>query len=83
MGSGSHFGEISFVDEGFKRSATAEVLEHSEIIRFDYSRLRTLFQENPELGAVFYRGVAQFLAKRLRNTTHDFSANRDRLKQVA
>jgi CRP/FNR family cyclic AMP-dependent transcriptional regulator len=76
LGTGGHFGEMSFVD-GEPRSATVEALERSEIIRIEFSKLRNLFENNPAMAVKFYRALALFLCGRLRVTTMDLSFSRE------
>lgn len=64
LGAGSHFGEMSFVD-GRKRSASAEALEVSELLRIDYRDLGALFAAQPLIAAHFYQAIAYFLCGRL------------------
>lgn len=70
LGTGSNFGEMSFVD-GSRRAATATALEHTEAIRIDFDRLKELFEAFPTLASKFHQAVAQTLATRLRATTCD------------
>jgi len=77
LGTGSHFGEMAFVD-GEKRSATATVIEKSDIIRIPYDRLGSILDENPAIAVKFYRSLSHFLCGRLRITTNDLSFARER-----
>lgn len=77
LGTGSHFGEMSFVD-GEPRSATATAAEKSEILIFDYERLSQVLQKAPQVAVKFYRELAHFLCGRLRITTNDLSFVRER-----
>ncbi len=70
LGTGSNFGEMSFVD-GSRRAATATALEHTETIRIDFDRLKELFEAFPSLASKFHQAVAQSLATRLRATTRE------------
>lgn len=72
LGSGSHFGEMSLVDDA-PRSATVTANERSVIIKIDAGMLHQKLAENSAAGAVFYRAVARSLAKRLRTTTDDLA----------
>jgi CRP/FNR family cyclic AMP-dependent transcriptional regulator len=77
FGSGSHFGDMSFLDNE-NRSATVEVLERSEVIRIEYAALRTLIESNPVMAAKIYKALARFLCGRLRLTTTDLSFAREK-----
>jgi CRP/FNR family transcriptional regulator, cyclic AMP receptor protein len=77
FGSGSHFGDMSFLD-GEKRSATVEVLEHSEVIRIEYSALKAILDRNAEMAMKVYKALASFLCGRLRLTTTDLSFAREK-----
>ncbi len=72
LGSGSHFGEVSLVDDA-PRSATVTANERSIIIKIDAGTLHQKLAANTAAGAVFYRAVAKSLAKRLRTTTDDLA----------
>lgn len=77
MGTGSHFGEMSFLD-GEARSATARAMEQCEIVVIEYSALRKLLDGNAVLAAKFYRALATFLCGRLRVTSSDLNFSRSR-----
>lgn len=77
LGSGSHFGEMSFVD-GEPRSATVEVLEKSELVRIGFEELKALFAKQPAIAVKAYQSLAHFLCRRLRVTTTDLSFAREK-----
>lgn len=77
LGTGSHFGEMSFLD-GEPRSATARTMEQSEIVVIGYDALRKLLDSNPTLASKFYRALAQYLGSRLRATSNDLNFARSR-----
>jgi CRP-like cAMP-binding protein len=77
VGTGAHFGEMSFVD-GEPRSATASVLEKSEIVQIDFNALKSHFEKHPSVAVKFYRSLANFLCGRLRVTTMDLSFSREK-----
>ncbi|TAM12492.1 MAG: cyclic nucleotide-binding domain-containing protein [Nevskiaceae bacterium] len=77
LGSGAHFGEMSFI-ENAKRSASATALEASELVIIEYARLERLLNAEPLIAVKFYRSVARYLSGRLRRTTTDLGFARDR-----
>lgn len=77
LGTGSHFGEMGFVD-GESRSAAATVIEKSEILVFSYSKLHEVMSKYPLVAVKFYRELAHFLCGRLRITTNDLSFAREK-----
>jgi CRP-like cAMP-binding protein len=63
---GAMFGELSFLVGG---GATASIVAQSEtvtVIFVERLRLQKLFDANPQLAGKFYKFVALFMAKRLR-----------------
>ncbi len=77
LGTGSHFGEMSFVD-GEPRSASATAIEKSDIFVFNYDSLRTTLDKHPTMAVKFYQALAHFLCGRLRITTNDLSFSREK-----
>ena len=71
-GTGSHFGEMAFLDN-LPRSATATALAHSDMICIRYDAMKTLLDSQPHISIYFYRELAKFLCSRLRLTTLDLS----------
>ncbi len=78
LGSGAHFGEMSFLD-GEARSASAVAVEMSEIIAIDYDKLTRIMIDKPGIAVLFYRQFAHFLCGRLRMTTQDLSFSRSKV----
>ncbi len=76
LGSGSHFGEMGFVD-GDPRSATAACGEMTEVITIPYDRLKIMLDKNPGIALKFYRELAHFMCGRLRATTNDLGFARE------
>lgn len=72
FGSGSHFGEMPFLD-GQDRSATVQAIESSHLLEIPYDKLQTLLDKDPVMAAKFYRATSRFLALRLRATTGDLN----------
>ncbi|MES2854435.1 MAG: cyclic nucleotide-binding domain-containing protein [Bdellovibrionota bacterium] len=77
LGTGSHFGEMAFVD-GEKRSATVSVIEKGELVSLDFQDLRRVLEGNPAIAVKVYRSLAHFLCGRLRITTTDLSFAREK-----
>lgn len=77
LGSGSHFGEMVFID-GEKRSADATVMERSEIVVIRYAALLDLLEHEPAIAVKFYRSIARYLSGRLRQTAADLNFARER-----
>lgn len=70
MGSGSHFGELPFLDGG-KRSATAQTTEPSTLLEINFEKLREVLNSNDKLAHKMFREFSFFLANRLRATTEN------------
>ena len=77
LGTGSHFGEMSFLDNE-PRSANATAVSHSDIIKIKYASMRELLESDPQISIHVYRELAQFLCSRLRLTTLDLSYERSK-----
>lgn len=77
LGTGSHFGEMSFMDNE-PRSASATTVEKTELIIVPYEKLTTVLKNDTALAVSFYRELAHFLAGRLRLTTTDLSFSREK-----
>ncbi|XGC81417.1 Crp/Fnr family transcriptional regulator [Bdellovibrio bacteriovorus] len=76
LGSGSHFGEMPFIDGG-NRSATVQSIESSHIAEIPFAKLNNLFQADPAMALKFYRATAKSLGVRLRATTSDLNAMKE------
>lgn len=77
LGTGSHFGEMSFVDNEV-RSATAVAAESCEMIVISYDKLNQLLSKNTSIATKFYRELAKFMCGRLRATTNDLGFAREK-----
>ena len=78
LGSGSHFGEMPFLD-GEPRSASATAIEPSEIVVVNYDKLSEIMAEHQGIAVHFYRQFAHFLCGRLRMTTKDMTFARSKV----
>ena len=77
LGTGSHFGEMAFID-GESRSASATALERTELIIVPYEKLKELANSEVHLSEKFHRELALFLCGRLRVTTSDLTFSREK-----
>ncbi len=77
LGTGSHFGEMSFLDDEF-RSATITAIEKTDIVRIPYDKLNAALSDNPQTAVKFYKALSKFLCGRLRITTNDLSFAREK-----
>lgn len=77
LGSGSHFGEMSFVD-GEPRSASVVANEKTELVSIDFSALNQILDKNPTIAVKVYRSLSHFLCGRLRLTTVDLTFAREK-----
>ena len=76
LGSGSHFGEIPYLDGG-KRTATALVAETCHVIEIPYEKLREKMATNDKMAVKVYKAWGKFLAARLRATLDDLGQARE------
>jgi CRP/FNR family cyclic AMP-dependent transcriptional regulator len=77
LGTGSHFGEMAFLDSE-KRSASAIAVERTEMIALGFDDMRRVLEANPVVAAKVYKALAHFLCGRLRITTTDLSFAREK-----
>ena len=75
LGTGSHFGEMSFLDNT-PRSANALAVSDSHVLRIRYDAMATLLESDGQLALQVYRELARFLCGRLRLTTLDLTFER-------
>ena len=74
LGSGSHFGELPFVDAGVEtRALTIEATESSVLFKISYAKLENLLSNDLQLSYKFYKALAHYLSSRLRTVTLDLS----------
>jgi len=78
LGGGALLGEMAFVNRE-QRTATAEVLEATEVVRIAYAPLENLLKTKPTIAASFYKAIAFFLTQRLGATTRDLGFAREKL----
>ena len=76
LGTGSHFGELGFLDGG-KRSATATAMERTELTRIEYGALGRTLEHMSSMGLKVYRALALRIGGALRETTDDLMFARE------
>jgi len=69
---GEPFGEVAFFDAG-TRSASARAAEATQLVTFPYAGMREVLLARPTLAAAVYLNACLFMARRLRQTSSDFS----------
>ena len=77
LGTGSHFGEMPFLDDE-PRSATVVAVEKTDIVSISYEKLSSLLENHPEISIKFYKSLSRFLCCRLRITTTDLGFAREK-----
>lgn len=77
LGTGSHFGEMAFLD-GELRSASATATEKTDVVSVRYEKLMNFLGEYPGIAVKFYQALSKFLCGRLRITTNDLSFAREK-----
>lgn len=77
LGTGSHFGEMGFLDQE-KRSASAVAIEKSDIVSINYEDLKKALESDVNIAKDFYQSLSNFLIRRLRITTNDLSFSRQK-----
>lgn len=77
LGTGSHFGEMGFLDNE-PRSAHATAASNSSIVCIGYAPMKTLLESDQAIALHVYRELARFLCRRLRLTTLDLSYERSK-----
>jgi CRP/FNR family transcriptional regulator, cyclic AMP receptor protein len=76
LGTGSHFGEMPFLD-GENRSAVAQAMEATNLLEINYDKLRDVMLQNPVISLKIYKALANYLCGRLRVTTQDLNYARE------
>lgn len=66
---GDFFGELSLVEEGGKRSASAVAAEDSILVGFFKPDLMEILDRNPETGVKIIMRLSEVLGRRLKETT--------------
>ncbi|MGD2269854.1 MAG: cyclic nucleotide-binding domain-containing protein [Desulfobacterales bacterium] len=81
LGQGDFFGELSLVEEGGRRSATATAMDETTLIGFFKPDLLEILERNPSAGVKITLRLAEVLGRRLRETNNRVSMLEDQLKQ--
>lgn len=82
MSTGQHFGEMALIDDE-TRSATADVIEMTQVIRIGRGDLEKLLAQDVSLSNRVYKAFTKYLCSRLRQTTSDLSFMREITKRRA
>jgi CRP/FNR family transcriptional regulator, cyclic AMP receptor protein len=69
---GSHFGEMSFVDQS-PRAAGAIAREDSLLLEIHFDDLERIVATQPGVGLKLYHSIARTLCERIRRTTSELS----------
>jgi len=78
---GDFFGELSLVEDGGRRSATATAVDETTLIGFFKPDLLEILERNPNAGVKITLRLAEILGRRLRETNDRVSVLEDQLKQ--
>lgn len=82
LGQGDFFGELSLVEEGGRRSATATARDETTLIGFFKPDLLEILERNPNVGVKITLRLAEVLGRRLRETNNRVSMLEDQVKQL-
>jgi CRP-like cAMP-binding protein len=81
LGPGDFFGELSLVEEGGRRSATAAATDKTTLIGFFKPDLLEILERNPAAGVKITLRLGEVLGRRLRETNDRVSVLEDQIKQ--
>lgn len=73
LSTGSHFGEMAFIDR-MPRAAAAMTRENTKLLELSYEAIDKLIASKPEVGLKIYKALAIVLCHRIRQTTGDLSS---------
>ncbi len=73
LSAGMFFGEMALFDPA-PRAGTARVAENGRVFEFNYEKVTSWLEKNPEIALGFYRGALKTLCRRIRHTTQDLSS---------
>lgn len=79
---GDFFGELSLVEEGSRRTASAIAREETVLIGFFKPDLVEILERNPSSGVKIVFRLAEVLGRRLKETTEKVSELRRSLKEM-
>lgn len=82
IATGDHFGEFPFLDQG-KRAGTVEAMERCELLEIPFDHLQHILDGDKELALKFYKGITNYLVKRMRLLTHDLAYARELKKRYS
>tara|TARA_Y100000768_G_scaffold389046_1_gene391565 strand:- start:5697 stop:6278 length:582 start_codon:yes stop_codon:yes gene_type:complete len=83
LSEGDFFGEISLVEAGSRRTATAATSTETELIGFFRPDLIELLERNPNIGAKVVFRLAEVLGRRLAETTDKISLIKQELLRIS
>jgi CRP-like cAMP-binding protein len=81
LGTGDFFGELSLVEEGGRRSATAAATDNTTLIGFFKPDLLEILERNPAAGVKITLRLGEVLGRRLRETNDRVSVLEDEIKK--
>ncbi|UCH20340.1 MAG: cyclic nucleotide-binding domain-containing protein, partial [Deltaproteobacteria bacterium] len=81
LGPGDFFGELSLVEEGGRRSATASATDNTTLIGFFKPDLLEILERNPAAGVKITLRLGEVLGRRLRETNDRVSVLEDEIKK--
>lgn len=79
---GDFFGELSLVEDGSRRTASAVAREETTLIGFFKPDLIEILERNPSSGVKIVFRLAEVLGRRLKETTEKVSELRQSLKEM-
>lgn len=82
FGSGSHFGEIPFLD-GQSRLANATATEQTTLLEFNYHEFKAMLDADMSLANKVYKNFSQNLSSRLRATTENMQKTKEIKLRIA
>jgi CRP/FNR family cyclic AMP-dependent transcriptional regulator len=82
LATGDFFGELSLVEDGSRRTASAACREETVLIGFFKPDLIEILERNPSTGVKIVFRLAEILGRRLKDTTDKVSELRQSLKDL-
>jgi CRP-like cAMP-binding protein len=82
LGTGDFFGELSLVEDGGRRTASAVAREETRLIGFFKPDLLQILERSPSTGVKIVFRLAEVLGRRLKETTDKVSELRKGIKEL-